>query len=736
MALRVGLHPAGPSLQLPVVNLARLATLPQIDQLVARPIAVGWTGGRDRRWWTLAAAHDHIDLLGALRAGELTADRVAAAGLDVVRTLRRLHGAHLYHLDISPANVLLAGGAALLTDFDSLTSGIGDGPFSVDGIVEDAASAAERLMAQSAAEAGVGDGGPLGELLRPATPDHSAPWLREGWFRRTWASGWVDDDHELQVAGAWHALELAGRADLYSTLSSVKDLLDRTSVQTAEQHQLLSRLSTWLFGDPEDVPFDGDPRRDLHLLLAEAARGRLPARTRLRSLGQDPDRTSGLEVEDRFTGRVVERERLLAHLEAESGPAGLIVRAPAGAGKTALLGWLARQSEDGFGRTRVDMFLEGAPIRTPSSWAQIRLALTNRLGLDALPEGAPDADIELVQRIHDVRVRTGRPIRVIVDGLDEAEAEATRSGVVLPPGVALVDRLHGLLRASAGGGDLRMVVGVRTGSSADRHLDRVAHADPDVWRVALQLPGGRGDTGQPAYDLAVADLATYLRRLLPDALPVGRGAQLAWRIATAAHGNFLIGQTTAAGLPPSGDPGTVTAFPATVGAAFDEFIRGRVVAAPPTDVELVMRLLTAVALMGSMPIDDGYELWGTVAAALRATPDDPARTIDALRSDRFPGIWDYILRGAPGGPATHSVSLMHAAVDDWLLDPDVLLQHIGMDLRSARLSVGVTLYGVLQHRRVPAWQEDDGPAANRWATVNSQLLAAMSAQAVRALQQN
>jgi len=651
----------------PVGQVARLAADGLASRFLALPVAMGWwtdPGEAGRRWWwTACPLGDVRTLAGVCASGAVTVAAAARWGLDLLGAVEWMHSQELVHLDVNPGNVLLAGGRARLADFGTLcATNQGGAQGSIQALINKHASQ-DRMWDDRVGFQLVG------------TPGFAAPWLHSTWLA---SSGY-------QNAEPWAdpSLGLAFRADMWGVLKVVENAVDRApAALSPDEHALVDALRVWLSGDPVDVPLGADARRDLTRLLRAAAVGTVSELMRRRGRGLPHHTQAGAgAVElggslDLFTGRTLERDRLRRHL-VDTSPhgSGLLVTAPAGVGKSALLGWLALSGTTPTSLTdtasggvlTVDVALDAAG----ASAAELRDRLAAALGVTDAAPASGGSDV-LAGRVAERAGLWGRPVVVVIDGVDEAQVEidpdaaGAGTGLLRPPGVVAGNWIA-RLAVGCGPEVLRLVVGCRAGSPAGVSLAEAARLD--LWAPTLEV----------AHDsqAAVADLTGYLRRLLSFddqwAQPVLSEAirQLtettAGQIARAAGGNFLVGQLTAMAFRPTLQLGlSVPAhqFPAKVGAAYAQFIQRRFTTRA---AERVLELLRPVALTGTVPRYGPH--WAGLAAALQpGTPDWTEPMLeDALADPATAGLLDYLVSTNPALDDGQHVRLYHQALADWLL---------------------------------------------------------------------
>jgi len=648
-----------------------LAADPVASRLLALPAALGWwpdpDGSGRRWWWTVSPLGDRRTVEDLCASGAVSVATAARWGLDLLTAVTSMHGLRLVHLDVNPGNTLLAGGRARLADFGTLRGLHLSG---ADGSLE-------ALFVGHFAD----DRAHPMDCLIVGTDDFAAPWLRCHWLD--------ENSDDLDV---WTDLDLARRADVWGVLRVVQYIIDHTSEppRSVDDLALVEGLGEWLSGNPAALPLPGTARQDLEAVLRAVAVGTVSELMSRRGRGLPHQATAGGAGElgaspgrslDLFTGRERERERLRRHL-VDSSPhgSGLLVTGPAGVGKSALLGWLSLTGSvptpiaTGTFLTApsavltVDVALDAAG----ASATGLRDRLAAALGVtDPAPE--PGGSDVLVRHVAELAKRWGRPVVVVVDGVDEAQVEidpdaaGAGAGQSRPPGVVAGDWIAGLA-GGCGPGVLRLVVGCRAGSPAGVSL------------VEAARPGGWAPTLEVAHDsqTAVDDLTGYLHRLLslddqweqPQLSEATRGLieRTAGQIAQAAGGNFLVGQLTAIAFRPDlqvGRPVPADQFPAQVGAAYAQFIQRRFTARA---AERVLELLRPLALTGTVPRYGPH--WAGLAAALQPGTPDWTETIleETLADPGTAGLFDYLVNADTAPDDGEYVRLYHQALADWLLD--------------------------------------------------------------------
>jgi AAA ATPase domain len=338
-----------------------------------------------------------------------------------------------------------------------------------------------------------------------------------------------------------------------------------------------------------------------------------------------------LEPGSHFTGRDAALRDLVGWLANETGaePAVCVVTGGPGSGKSALLGRLLlvasrwpRRLSDGVKvqqepqpRNGIDAFVDASRRQVEEITAEV----AGRTGV-----GASSAD-ELV----DALVRKGRPMVLVIDGLDEANR----------PRQLVRDLIRPLAREGGPLG-IRLLVGARPNLLP-------------LFRAARQV-----DLDSPDY-FSKADLADYVLGLLLEDRSTGPSpyredpdiaARVAAAVADRAGRSFLIAQLIARSLvqAPAVDvtvPEWWQAFPATVDEAMDDYL-GRF----GDDEPRVRGLLLPLAYSEGPGLAED-ELWVALARGLRAGGDPepdvswllstPAR--DLLQATENDGMRTYRL---------------------------------------------------------------------------------------------
>jgi WD40 repeat protein len=650
--------------------IGRLAAQPRARSLLALPLACGWADRTDsagvhcRRWWTATPLGDGLTLADEVRGGGVSAATIAGWGLNLLDAVELLVLQGVAHLDIKPDNVISAAGRALLADFG--------------GTLLDFKSDADPPKPLS-----------LRALLRPEYENYqsdgallcgsdkfAAPWQRVGWLREEdwpgeedWGEEGSPSEEAADPVRAWQESNLAQRADIWGVLKTLMELLGpesgpcksgRGEGDRVARNVLRAEIEQYLSGEPVKIPLIGD--------LAGLRQVLMRATPTLKDAGQLGLSGRGLpgEIADRdsqgldlYVARGDHLHRLVAHLiGVERSFVGMVVTGHPGAGKSALLGRLTLTPS-------IEPALVGVDVDAVLIAGQQSIAsLTGMLiaSLDLPGRTTPETLADALIAVHE---RRGRPVRIVIDGLDEAAAEVPLDTSALsgqwqqPPGVAMGLWLSQLAR-QCGSQRLRLVIGVREGTPPDNFgsgWDRI------------QLTDGLSD---------VDELTDYLERLLSysddwrhvDQLP-GRDApprQLAAAIARHARGNFLIGQRTVLGVRGDAQRGravTVADLPETLNQIFEDELRQRF---PVDDLDDVKDLLRVPAVTGTVPYG---EIWLRLATALSPRRRDwsGTRLDEVLRGHRA-GLASYIQRIPSPSPATHDdareVALFHESFAEWL----------------------------------------------------------------------
>jgi WD40 repeat protein len=331
-----------------------------------------------------------------------------------------------------------------------------------------------------------------------------------------------------------------------------------------------------------------------------------------------------------FTGRVKVLGELFSWLAQSDGAdyrARVITGAP-GSGKSAVLGRLIGLASP---QLRSEWIGSGA------TGAQLKTALPPGLTATAVHARGLTVD-EVAAQISDglgiaettaagllAALRTSwqpRPsMMVVVDAVDEAEKP-----------YRLIVELLGPVASAASRTRLRLLIGTRRGGGDDL-LQQFGLA-----AVILDL-----DT--PGY-LDIADIQEYVRRTLlaegdAHATTPYRGqpaiaAAVAGAVAARAAPSFLVAQLTALSLTEAAQPidttapGWMEAFPSTVGAAMELYLRDAYTGGP-----WLRDLLTALAWSQGDGLDD-LQLWAAVASELGAaeySERDVVRLLDSSAAD-------------------------------------------------------------------------------------------------------
>jgi WD40 repeat protein len=317
-------------------------------------------------------------------------------------------------------------------------------------------------------------------------------------------------------------------------------------------------------------------------------------------------RSRGVQLEGQqgwfFTGRTRALRELVSWLGQDDRRARVVIGGP-GSGKSAVLSRLVTLADSAY-RARAPLAaipeetvppvgsVDAAVLAKGKTLIQVVTELADALGLPAPPD-----DAAAPMLVHAISHREGRTV-VVIDAVDEAaEPRALVQELLVPLAQA----------AHSGVANLRLLVGTRP--DWHRHFGS----------AALLI-----DLDAPNY-LQVEDLTQYVTTLLTSLdLPGGRGyhdhpkvaGMVAAAVAATAQPSFLIGRLVAESLRSRDDlvdvarAGWQEAFPATVGAAFDDYL-----ARFGEDEQRVRDLLTPLAYAqgAGLPWDG---LWAPLASAL------------------------------------------------------------------------------------------------------------------------
>jgi WD40 repeat protein len=337
-----------------------------------------------------------------------------------------------------------------------------------------------------------------------------------------------------------------------------------------------------------------------------------------------------------------------------------VVSGGPGSGKSGVLARLVTASDPGFRRRHPPA--SDDPLRElPEGAVDVAVPardLDPTQILQALAEGV-DCDATDVDELVAALAAHGRPVTLVVDGLDESTRPRPAAAV--------------LRRAAGESADLgvRLLVGTRPGP----HKNLLQALGASAARNAIDLD----DT---AY-LEKADLAEYVRRRLllegvpPDRLPARDtpyrdhdrlAERVAERVADRAYPSFLIAALTAVGLVRSGTAVDVDVdgwdqFPTTVAAAMDDYLDRF-----DQDRDRVEDLLRPLAYSYGDGLPPG-ELWAGLAVRL-AVPGRIYNEVDIRWL--LDTAADYLLETTAdtGTGSGTAYRLYHQALIDRLRDQD------------------------------------------------------------------
>ncbi|MFT4627497.1 MAG: tetratricopeptide (TPR) repeat protein [Myxococcota bacterium] len=314
----------------------------------------------------------------AERRGRLPWPEQHRITLALLGALAHAHAHGVIHRDIKPGNVLIADdGSVKLTDF-GLAHVTETGESTTDRGGTPAYMAPEQLQgrwrdygpwtdlyALGCMAWAISSGQPpfnepnwrdvmRSHLTRdppPLRPRHSVPRGYEPWLRHLLEK---DPAHRFRRAAdaAWALLPMVAPPDQGVVVDATAPGTD--SEPTGDPPSTSSKAArTTLFWEPEEIPEVSSPAAPAAVPAARFSRAPLPARWRGPDTGALPLEGAGLGLYGirsvGMVGREEERDALWAGLHAviEQGRArGLLLRGPAGAGKSRLAKWLCRRAHE------------------------------------------------------------------------------------------------------------------------------------------------------------------------------------------------------------------------------------------------------------------------------------------------------------------------------------------------------------------------------------------------------